>query len=381
MSLVFDQIDAKIAQIHVLLVGVGGYPFLKNGTQEQEQQGDLAGLKQLTSPPVSVEELYKTILQYHHSNSWLTPLGSIDVLISTAPQGKEVFSGKKIETATRKNIKNAYFRWKKLCEEQEDSVAIFYFAGHGLAKDQHYLLAEDFGENPYDPWEGAFAFDHTRKAFHKTKAKTQVFLVDACREVSSESLEADVTSSIAPFEPPKYTGGECAFDLTLKATANNEKAFGKKNEASVFCQAIMHGLNGKASEDEDDGWIISTSLLSSKIYKLLRLVHPKQGYKQRCTIAHTDNANLLKLPNPPSVKLTMECDPDLALSMAELYYEHADKNTISGNRLPPENTPWEIDVEGGIYKLGARFQSKQFKNYQKTRPVYPPSLTAKMKCQ
>lgn len=48
--------------MHVLLIGVGGYPFLTGGENQLPQTNDLARLRQLSSPQFSVEAIYNTLL-------------------------------------------------------------------------------------------------------------------------------------------------------------------------------------------------------------------------------------------------------------------------------------------------------------------------------
>ena len=85
MALFFDQIQQE-PQTHVLIIGVGNYPFLSGGANELQQEFDGAQLlAQLSSPPISAEAFYQTAIELHESNSWIKPLGSVEVLISLCP--------------------------------------------------------------------------------------------------------------------------------------------------------------------------------------------------------------------------------------------------------------------------------------------------------
>lgn len=85
MALLFDQIQ-QIPQTHVLIIGVGAYPYLDGGSSPVQQTFDGAQLLgQLSSPPVSAEAFYNMVVDLHNNDSWIKPLGSVDVLVSADP--------------------------------------------------------------------------------------------------------------------------------------------------------------------------------------------------------------------------------------------------------------------------------------------------------
>ena len=264
---------------HVLLIGVGGYPFLKDGTSARKQSAELQDLGQLTSPIASVSSLYEKMVEYNNKSVWSRKLGSIEMLLSPPPGSAPVLPGLNIENASLANIQRAYFSWKGRCDQDEDNVALFYYCGHGFQKKYHFLLADDFGEIPQNPWLGAFNFDDTRDAFYSCKAKTPIFLVDACRQVTIEMLQNDLT--VAPIENPSlFNPEESKNHLTLKATASGQSAYGKKNQPTYFVQAVISGLDGLvARQDENDDWLIETSCLGTNIHMLLDLINSKQSFK------------------------------------------------------------------------------------------------------
>lgn len=53
MSLLFNKEGGTDPQTHVLIIGVGGYPFIQDGKDQKEQHFESAkDSGQLTSPPV-----------------------------------------------------------------------------------------------------------------------------------------------------------------------------------------------------------------------------------------------------------------------------------------------------------------------------------------
>jgi len=372
----FDQPPAS-PQTHILIIGVGNYPFLNGGAEAKQQTfdgGQLLG--QLSSPPVSAEAFYNAALYLHKVEAWIRPLGSINLLVSAPATANNIFGGKTLEPATIANIKQAYWDWKSECDANPDNVAIFYFCGHGLDKAEHYLLAEDFGRQPGNPWDGSFAFDMTRRAFFSCKAKTQLFFVDACRQVTSDMLRTDLPAN--PIEPPDLRAKDCQFNLTQKAAAANESAYGKKNDVSFYTKALIGALKGNAVNNDIGEWRIATGALSHKMNGLLQLEAPSEGYPQRCISTTSDTADIIRFSGPPMVPVKVTCVPDNALAYANLACVNA--NTNQSETRGPQSQPWEISIKAGLYKIEASFANGQFKPDAIVRPVMPPSVNQTLNC-
>jgi len=376
MALYFNQIQQK-PQTHILIIGVGGYPYLNGGAQAIPQTFDGAQLLgQLSSPPVSAEAFYNMAMELHNEGAWIKPLGSINVLVSPDPSAGNLFAGQTLEPATISNIENAYLDWKKLCNSDPENVAIFFFCGHGLDKGEHYLLAEDFGQRADNPWKGSFAFDMTRRAFFSCKARTQLFFIDACRQLTSDMLRTDLPAN--PIEPPSMLARDCAFNLTQKAAAANESAYGKKNEVSFYTKALIGALKGNASNNDIGEWRIATGTLSYKMNSFLQLEAPGEGYPQRCISTTSDTTDIIRFTKPPMVPLKVTCTPDAALPFAEL--SCLDPNTNQGERRAPQGDPWETRIKAGLYKIEANFSGGQYRSNAIFRLVTPPSVNQILNC-
>jgi hypothetical protein len=377
MSLLFGQKDpVSEARTHVLIIGVGGYPYLSGGTKETTQTTDGAqALGQLSSPPASAEAFYNTVLKLERN--WITPLGSVEVLVSPAPTGKPVFTGQNVDAATLNNIEDVYGDWKKRCNSNPDNVAIFFFCGHGLDKGEHYLLAEDFGKQPDNPWRGAFAFDMTRRGFFTCVAKTQLFFIDACRQVTPDMLRTDL--AVTPIDQPSLLAKDCTYNLTQKAAAANEKAYGKKNEASFYTKALIGALSGNAVNRDTGAWRINTAGLSTKMNAFLQLEAPDQGYPQRCISTTSDVVDIIQFDAAPMLSLQVTCDPDAALALAEL--SCVELQTNDTQMRPPAATPWNLQIQAGFYKIQASFNGgSPYAHTPVFKPLMPPFVVEKLKC-
>ena len=73
-------------------------------------------------------------------------------------------------------------------QRQPENVAFFYVAVTA-SRGHQIVLASDFGRSADQPWQQAFDVDDTRRGLTANKAQTQVFLVDACREITTSNVE------------------------------------------------------------------------------------------------------------------------------------------------------------------------------------------------
>jgi hypothetical protein len=366
---------------HVFLIGVGGYTYLKDGDSPRQQSPELSELGQLTSPVPSVLALYNKVLEYNEKGAWSQPLGSVEMLISNPPGSTIVLPETDILPATLMNIQSGYYSWKARCNENEDNVALFYFCGHGFQKKHHYLLAEDFGSIPQNPWLGAFNFDDTRDAFYSCNANTPVFVVDACRQVTMEMLSNDLT--IAPIENPSlFNPEESKNHLTLKATASGQAAYGKKNQPSYLVQALISGMDGLvAKQDENDLWHVETSSLGTNIHQLLELINPEQSYKQRCQVTCGLPVGILKRTSAPTAWLEVNCTPDDALAIAELSCKEQGVLNPEEHKRSAQPGKWLLNIKSSNYQISAAFvPGTGYVNSSKHAALIPPVKRINISC-
>ena len=378
MALIFEDNGDNAPRTHALIIGVGGYRHLSGGSAEVPQTMEHVGLlKQLTSPPRSAVAFAQFLVE--SGDHWMAPLGSVDLLVSTASNDSDALpSGLQATPATMANIQQAYNDWKERCNRNPDNIAIFYFCGHGVEKNDLHLLAEDFGTNPNNPWLGSFTFNVTRLAFHACRAKTQCFFVDACREITSGMLTRIPTE--IPLDIPDITKSQCEFNLTILGAARNEAALGPRQGISYFTQALMRALQGAVASipNEEEGWVIETGEVAKHITDVLRMVKPEEGFKQRCDPYAPRNTTILRVP-PPKVTVVLECIPPEANPVA-----HLSCNTVSSPvkfKKHHQGAPWSLEIEAGHYKAVARFhQAGGFHAASQIFFVRPFYIPAKLKC-
>lgn len=377
MGLLFTD-NSPGPKMHVLLIGVGGYPFLKGGVSAKEQRFDFAQrIGQLTSPEHSIKAMYETVMNLHQSNAWITPLGSVEVLLSPVGAGNSRFNQQVLERATINNIGTAYEGWRERCGTDKENVALLFYCGHGFEQKDHYLLAEDYGENPNNPFLGAFNFSATRIAFDSCAAQTQLFFVDSCRSITSDMLTHTIICQ--PLEIPSQMVSNCLYNLTQRAAARNEKAQSRPNESSYYTKALIRALEGGLSEKLDDDWIVSTGSLCKDMNLLIEIEKPGEGYKERCHTDYNSSIALVKHTSPPIVGVSVTCTPDEAHPLASLKCNN--QETQAELRRNPDPLPWNFETQAGIYTISAEFaEGAAYGNKAVPHSVVPPLSTKKVKC-
>lgn len=369
MSRIFDDIGHG-PQTHALVIGIGGYPYLKDGASARAQNfREFDRLGQLTTAPRAALAFKDFLLA--QKAQLCQPLGSIDLLLTTAPDDPDPEgNGAQYQGADLRSIKRAYYGWKQVCDQNADNVAIFFFAGHGLEKVDHYLLAEDFGEFPEDPWSGAFNIDKTREAFHTCRAETQCFFIDACRKVPKSALAYDF--DVSALEPWNLLAQECANNLTLKSAAHNEAAYGPVGQPTFFTQALIRALRGGAAIDRGQGWTVHTGGIAPSIETILDQLLPPDKVSQDVDNSSRGSAPLLRLQAPPEVDLRIDLSPTPALAHAQLSCTNMDTQEVTDR--PPTAEPWQHSVQAGYYQLDAAFAGGDYQNAVRRVMVAPPFI-------
>jgi Caspase domain len=364
-------------QTHVLAIGVGGYRYLYGGDRFDETPvGDrlrFRGLRQLSSPPRSALA-FAAWIRGTDPNRWKAPLGTIDLLVSPAPGEPELASG--LRRASLTNIRDAFIQWYRRCNTDSGNVAIFYFCGHGLQAGDQLLLAEDFG-SPDDEWR-AFAFETTRLAVERCRAQTQCFFIDACREVTSLTLETP-SNAVGPLRAPRVKDPiRCRHHLTIQASAYNAQAFGAERDTSHFTRALLRAFNGGAAVNTENGtWAVDTGAIAVRIYPLLGMDDNQDGEQQRPDVVVSEPTALLWLTGPPNVAFTLDCDPSEAVAVASLACEQMP----GGPRIVRDQRaalPWDVELTAGIYQVEAGFDNSDYQSASALVTMEPPATRRRL---
>lgn len=375
MTLVLD-IPVNGPATHALVIGVGGYAHLEEGGGTPiSNSAEFGSLGQLTSPPRSALE-FAEFLTASQTENWRRPLSTVDLLISPAPNDKAAVSeGGPYDQPTLENIKSAFTCWWKHCDEFADNIALFYFCGHGLqgTNSHQLLLAADFGVDPEDPLAHAFDFEKTKAAFGRCRSQTQIFLIDACRNVTTGVVEVGPDAVRGLRQPKARQKNHYRYGLTAWSTAATSTAHGDVEDVSHFTRAMLHALReGGAAEKLKNGqWWVTTGKIARYLHDLMDLIEASEEQNAECL--NSKSTSLYRFDGTPPALLELGCNPGLATLDADLGYE-PHPNPGGEHQARPEHAlePWRVPVAAGIYHVMASFAGGPYRNAEDWVPVEPP---------
>lgn len=369
MTLVYpateDQVVNDRARLHALVIGVANYPHLLGGNGAPAS--DALNLGQVTTPqPTALAIVDWLRNSFRNPNK---PLGSIELLLSPSAQplaGAAVPPG--VETATYANIRSAFKRWLQRCSSHRDNIAFLYFCGHGLAREDQFILPEDFRDPAEpDPWANCINFDTTRVGMRACQAQTQIFFVDACRETPFGMLveEPQGQRLIA-----SKVGDSVQCTATYYATTEGKQAFGPPDGVTYFGQAVIQSLNGLASWRSNGAWVVSTSSLAKSLVEVMS--HYADRYQQPLACnPNVSNQGLLHEPNSAAVLACIRCSSPAATAAADIQMRRSGKVLTSAIG---DLKPMVCTVEPGEWEFVVTFPTQAFPPVQPMKDTLMPGV-------
>ena len=353
MTLLIPKAEAEVVtdkpRLHAFVIGVSDYPHLLNGSKALAN--DPLNLGQVTTPHHTALRITKWLSEeYTCANK---PLGSIEFVFSPSPQvaaGPDV-----VERATFANIDAAFKRWVKRCSAHKDNTAFFYFCGHGLAKDEQFLLAEDFKDPAeLDEWRNCINFDAMRVGMKSSKAQTQVFFVDACRETPFGML-SDVEVSGQKLITSKI-GDNVKCSAAYYATTEGKQAYGPADEPTYFGRAVISCLNGLASGNSDGKWVVDSYSLSKSLGQVMH--HYAEKYGQPLDFnPNVSGLGVFNEPGKARVIARIKCNSEEANAVAEIELR---RNGVCHKLGVGDAKPLVEEVEPGDWEIIVKFPGGQF---------------------
>lgn len=376
---------------HALVVGVGHYADTE--------------IKALTTSVLGAGAFAGWMLtRFQHPDR---PLGSVELLLSPGDLGDwrpSLEAAKMLgltdgsatvtlpaEKAIFANIKEAFERWLKRAGAHIDNAAFFYFSGHGIWKQDPYLLPEDAQiANSTRGFDNLIHIQGTEENMRTRQPSVQCFFVDACQEVISESLE---NASTKPLGEPLcgFANGATIPDRNAyryEGAQPARKAFGPEDGAPFFTQELLACLErrGAAAVKVGQNWCVTMSSLQEALnaaYEWRKEVDEKaQGIKfQTVTDASSRRVILCQIQGSPEVIVQIECNSVKAMPLAKLFIE---SGGIRSPRRKPLPSPWFTKVAHGGCLAGAEFEASAAfesapESFETIPPVHPVQLTVKQR--
>lgn len=375
MTVVYDG-GQDGPRIHALIIGVGYYHHLEGGGDPKPEFFDWGG-GQLTSTLASAKAFADWVL-----NEMDLPgvdLGNVRMLLSPNQQYQDpeqkITNPVPVDAANMANIRNVFRCWFQDCNQHEDNVCLFYFAGHGAGNYPLCLLPEDFGEWPEQPLTDTVNFDRTHEAMKTTcKAKTICFFADACRPLKFKVLASSSPGNILVDEDQSKVGAPNS--PRFYATVGNANAYGRTNEVSFYTEALLMALRGLASHKKGGRWEVTTDRIHSGIREAMRHIKRDEGDPEQTTDSRGNPGNglLTVLDNPPKLPVEIELAPELA------YQATPNLSILHGaghNKLDERDgvsSPWHTLLPAGSYMGEAEFPNHEYPKSAHQTPVTPATL-------
>ena len=359
MTLLLDDQSTEPGT-HALLIGVGDYPHLKDGSAAKLFKHHM-NMGQLSSPPRSVAALARWFADpaqgFHNPDR---PLRSMQALCSATPalqwpaaHGAAVV----IDRAPMAAVMQAVNDWKDRASRNSQNLAVFYFCGHGLSfgEVQNTLLLEDFGANTNKPTANAIAFDELRLGLmRRCEARYQCHFIDACRtpptgDYTDEYGDSDVGDAIVAGGLSRKLREKIA--PVYFATGLASAAYGLAGQPSLFTQGLLRSFLGSASRDGDEHWEVRVPAVAEGINKCVESL-AFQTQPQYCQPRDTGVEFVLhRLRTEPEVvvKVFMRDQALLPTSVLAYTHEQTDVRVERG----PLDAPWWVPLPTGKYRFEA----------------------------
>ena len=271
-ALIFSD-PADRAGTHVLLIGIGDYPWLEGGAKctTPARMAAAMGLRQLGAPPLSMREMADWFLDGFANPD--KPLASVALLLSEPEPAS--YRGQAVPRGAIADVKRAVAAWVTRANARRDNALIFAFCGHGMQSGQNsVLLCRDFARNEQSIYDGAIDFEDFRIALSTRMPDTQLLLIDACRTRDLEipplgqATPGDPLIGVASTMPRNNTQ---ALQCVQYATSPNTTAWGPDNGASLFTRALLDSLAGGGADRTQQWWVTTTELQAALATYLPRL--------------------------------------------------------------------------------------------------------------
>ncbi|GAA0460283.1 hypothetical protein Ade02nite_14530 [Paractinoplanes deccanensis] len=368
--------DGPGARVHAFVVGVGNYPYCDDPPRTGTASRILGDLGSVTSPPPSAAAVAGWLAGMPRGDGDI-PVGTVEVLISSptvASVQRDDGEWVPVSPATFANFRDAFSRWLDRCDSDPGNIALFYFCGHGWHRDGQLLLLEDLGKQRRRLLESCVELSEIRTVMQHCRARTQLYFVDACRQVPPELLDlrsgvaplvdscGPVPLPLAPLDAPVYFSAARGFE-----------AHADQDAVTPFTAALLRTLDGLGANREGSRWAVTTEYLGPHLREVIAWENPDVD-RNSCLSVEGEQCGpslIRTLDGPPLVPFRLTCDPDHALAAAD----------VSIHQLPADQDPpvafpagGQGEIAAGVYHLELAFpDGAEFRKASLFDEVRPPN--------
>jgi hypothetical protein len=349
---------------HVLVIGIGDYPHLVDGTGELSQHA--GGMRQLSSPPVSAKAFADWIIRELDNPG--RPLSSVALLLSESKPSDFVNSrtdvAHKVPVADVDTVEEAIGRWADRCAENPDNFAVFFFCGHGVSEGAvSALLMRDFGLNKRNAFDGAINLGELLAAMQTRLPNRQLFVIDSCRMSTRLSnfirQKTAMGRTCLQAEPTgRLSTKEACLQSVLHSTLEGAGAYGRADKPSMYTEAFLTALKGSGGHEASGEWRIETTSLQTALHHLLSkgLAPPN-----RVQAPETMRSATFEVHRPDSVEIAtfVTCRNPAAMDAATLLCERDGSEIHRVIWNAKDGRYWQLGLEPDRYDFGAEPPGKQ----------------------
>ena len=394
MALVIDHriTHGTAPGVHAFIVGMSDYPFLPAtpaGVQPHHY-----GIVPLTSAALGAFAFYKWLIDTRTQ----LPLPLVTCRLLLAPSQLELtndptLSGVGADRPRLANFLTDAAAWRADASSSPDSIAIFYFAGHGVqrTKDDAVLLLEEFGNGIGGPLMNGVDVKNLFYGMAPSPARpqianTQLYFIDACRNMPSIFTSFETLQPTQVF-PVELSGQDNRRAPVFYASIAGTTALGLRGKQTLFSKAVVDCLvNDAADLQEVDGqerWVVSVHRLAKALEFSIADLNREFGGDQDWGYGGIPKeAAICYLPTTPTVDVHLEIDPDLAVSETRIEVRD-ETGTVVAVPDPLNPHPYTCRWPAGMYSIGATVPPGNPNGFKpvppRLRPVLPPRFVRKVK--
>jgi hypothetical protein len=370
--------------LHALIVGISDYEFLP-GIKEPKQPYKF-GLQRVDGPAVSAWRIAQALLNPPDKASWVRPLATITLLllpsaadIKVAPDIDLALKQGKILKATRDNFSDAVTQWVGACENSDQDVSFFYFAGHGLRHDDlDCLVCADFGEKNgpgMATLRRCLTFDSIWATMNGPRAnleiaRQQFWFVDCCRVKAVSPDENKIGEPETVDTPGRAEDGKPMERFGLFSTQVAIQAIAITDEGDTpFGSALVKALTqavGRPTQwpvgSSADVWPIGAREIYEATIVLLGRDPKTKGQKPQFAPGTGGTPEILlafDISHPPSINATIQLrppnTPDKVTAWTLRRIEGPPPEPIDSTTFHPY--PYSAVLPAGNYEVTCTFAS------------------------
>lgn len=338
-GIVFESMEPG-PKTHVLIVGVGHYPFFRDGGPDSDGG---APLGQLISSAASARILADWYLKKYSYPP--APLGSLAILCAELePSPFETKTGAwRLPQPTYQSFAKAAQAWHVRGNSDEDNRLIFLFCGHGYGNGPiTSLLMADFDFRKQDAWDNALDLGKFVSGMETCAAAEQIYFIDACRRPHSDILAPEAPIGRTPIHAkalPRKNFSTTRNAPLIFSTGDEQPARGRADGASVFADAFLKSVRGMAARDDNDDWRVNNySLLEAMSHVSHRLTREHFPEPQQPQGGEARAFDFHYLEDDPISPIYLDRNGH-ACGPGQLHYE------VGGNPIVRECEDHEYEVE------------------------------------